>query len=74
VKTGRREHHGSLIEIAARDGKHELRIDGKQHRFGRLPTGKYFLHDYAYDWHDDLMEVAARYVEHRERVARKGGA
>ncbi len=72
MKPQRREHHGSVIEITEREGRFELRIDGELHRFGQLPSGKYFLHDYAYDWHDSLMEVAVRYVEHRERAARAG--
>jgi hypothetical protein len=69
MKPERCEHAGSLIEIAVRHDKHELRIDGKRMRWGRLPNGKYFLHDYAYDWHPSLVTVAQRYVEYRKRLA-----
>jgi hypothetical protein len=39
-------------------------------RYGRLPDGSYFLDDYAYDWSDDLVEVARRYIDYRERSAK----
>jgi hypothetical protein len=41
-------------------GKRELLIDHKAVRYGQLPNGQYFLHQYAYDWSDDLVEVARR--------------
>ncbi|ACL65255.1 twin-arginine translocation pathway signal [Anaeromyxobacter dehalogenans 2CP-1] len=62
------EHEGSHIEIREREGKPELRIDGRRVAHGRLPNGMYFLDDYAFDWTDDLMELARRYVSHRRRA------
>ena len=28
----------------------------------------YALHEYAYDWTDDLMDLARRFIDYRERV------
>ena len=43
----------------------ELLIDDQPVRYDRLPNGQYFLQDYAYDWHDDLMDVARRFIDHQ---------
>lgn len=43
----------------------DLLIDGKPVSYGRLPEGQYFLHDYAYDWHDDLIDLAKKYLDYR---------
>ncbi len=43
-----------------------LKIDGKQKKYGRLPEGKFYLRDYAYDWQDDLGDLARRYVDYLE--------
>ena len=59
----------------------ELRIDGIPVKHGRLPDGRYFLDQYAYDWTDDLEELARRFLEHqrkaeairREARAKRGG-
>ncbi|MFN7971311.1 MAG: twin-arginine translocation pathway signal protein [Acidobacteriota bacterium] len=69
MKPERCEHKDSQIDIALREGKYELRIDGKLMRWGLLPGGLYYLHDFAYDWHPELIKVAQRYVEHRARAA-----
>lgn len=68
MKPERCEHKGSQIDIALRGGKYELRIDGRLMRWGQLPGGMYYLHDYAYDPAPDLLEVAKRYVEYRARA------
>lgn len=69
MKAQHQEFKGHLIEV--RPGKEfpELLIDNVPVRYGRLPDGSYFLDDYAYDWSDDLLEVARRYIDHRERSA-----
>jgi hypothetical protein len=46
----------------------ELRIDEQPVRFGQLPDGRYALEEYAFDWRDDLMDLAQRYIDYRERV------
>jgi hypothetical protein len=33
----------------------ELLIDGQPVRYGQLPDGSYALHEYAYDWDEDLI-------------------
>jgi hypothetical protein len=68
MKAESHEYEGRKIEVREREGKRELLIDNKTVRYGQLPNGKYFLRDYAYDWSDDLVEVARRYIKYRQRV------
>jgi hypothetical protein len=63
------QYEGHRIEIRGRGEKSELLIDNVPVKHGRLPNGKYFLDDYAFDWTDDLIELARRYVSYRARVA-----
>lgn len=76
-------YRGHQIELRGRAGastdealtkrgeaaEEELLIDGKPVAYGRLPEGQYFLRDYAYDWHDDLVDLARRYVDYILRAA-----
>jgi hypothetical protein len=68
MKPEYQEHEGHRIEIRERQGKSELLIDNVPVAYGRLPNGKLFLDDYAYDWTDDLLELARRYITYRRRV------
>lgn len=61
-------YEGHRIEIRERRGKSELVIDGVPVTYGQLPNGLFFLHEYAYDWNADLVELARRYVTYRHRV------
>lgn len=74
------EHEGTKIDLRLEEGQPRVLIDGVPVKWGQLPDGKYFFHDYAYDWSDDLMALAKRYVSYRQRVhdiqsktARRGG-
>ena len=69
MKSERQQYKGRQIEV--RDGKRgpELLIDNLPMSYGRLPDGTFFLDAYAYDWSDDLVELARRYITYRERVA-----
>lgn len=51
------------------EGQIELLIDDEPVRHGQLPDGSYFLHEYAYDWTDDLVDLARRFVDHQDRAA-----
>jgi hypothetical protein len=62
------EHEGHRIEIRSTQGRSELLIDNVPIVYGRLPNGKFFLNDYAYDWTDNLLELARRYITYRRRV------
>jgi hypothetical protein len=77
----RHEYKGHRIELRAREGREELRarevereeelellIDDEPVRYGQLPDGRYALEQYAYDWTDDLMDLAQRFIDYRERV------
>jgi hypothetical protein len=65
TKAEHQEYEGHLIELRKRDNEMELIIDNTSVRYGRLPGGLYFLHDYAYDWSDNLMELARKFVDYR---------
>lgn len=41
-----------------REAEPELLIDDQPIGYGQLPDGQYFLHEYAYDWRDDLLQKA----------------
>jgi hypothetical protein len=80
-----RPREGSEEEVRAREAERgddlelrdlELRIDEQPVRFGQLPDGRYALHEYAFDWTDDLMELARRFIDYRERAQeiRRGAA
>ncbi|RNJ50133.1 twin-arginine translocation pathway signal protein [Methylocystis hirsuta] len=52
--------------------KPELLIDGKEVAYGQLPGGKYYLKDYAYDWKDDLVDLAESYIDDQLKPSRAG--
>jgi hypothetical protein len=80
MESQRQEYKGHPIELRAREADDlrapeaereedlELRIDDEPIRYGQLPGGMYALHEYAYDWTDNLMDLARRFIDYRERV------
>ena len=80
MEPARQEYKGHRIELRAREGGEvrareaereeeiELLIDDEPVRYGRLPGGRYALHEYAYDWSDDLMDLARRFIDYRDRA------
>lgn len=70
MKPERKEYEGHRIEVREREGKPELVIDDVVVPYGRLPNGSYFLHEYAYDWSDSLMDLAQKFLDHRRRAER----
>ena len=66
------EYKGHRIELRApeaeREEELELLIDDEPVRYGQLPDGSYALHGYAYDWHDNLIDVAKRFIDYRDKV------
>lgn len=68
MKEESQEYEGHHIEIREREGKFELVIDNVPVPYGQLPDGRYFLHEYAFDWTDNLMELAQRFIDHRQRA------
>jgi hypothetical protein len=75
----RQEYKGHRIELRARGAdelraregepinESELLIDDEPIRYGQLPDGRYALHEYAYDWSDNLMDLARRFIDYRSR-------
>ena len=68
----RQEYNGHRIELRAREDRREaqpeLLIDDEPIRYGQLPDGSYALHEYAYDWHDNLIDLAKRFIDYRDRA------
>jgi hypothetical protein len=76
----REEYKGHSIELRPRAGLAaereedpdlqdlELHIDEQPVRYRQMPDGSYALEEYAYDWTDDLMDLARRYIDYRERA------
>lgn len=74
------EYKGHQIEVrssqrddlanvkATRDRKPELLIDEKPVNYGQLPDGMYFLDEYAYDWQDNLIDLAKRFIDYKSNV------
>ena len=79
------EYKGHRIELRAREALRardvepeeelELLINDRPVPYGQLPDGRYFLHDYAYDWRDNLMDLARGFIDYQSRVEeiRRGG-
>ncbi len=60
-----------VLEIEAEAAPEtELLIDDQPIRYGQLPDGQYFFHDYAYDWRGDLMDLARGLIDYRERASK----
>jgi hypothetical protein len=76
----RQEYKGHRIELRAREDVEaarkedpdledlELLIDEQPVRYSQLPDGSYALEEYAYDWQDDLIDLAQRYIDYQERA------
>ena len=84
------EYKGHRIELRAREQRArealrasdvepqeelELLINDRPVPYGQLPDGRYFLHDYAYDWRDNLMDLARGFIDYQSRAEeiRRGG-
>jgi hypothetical protein len=72
----RQEYNGHRIELRPPEGA-ELRekeaqsillIDDERIPYGQLPDGLYFLRDYAYDWHDNLIDLARSFIDYRDKT------
>lgn len=74
------EYKGHRIELRARaadelrarederEPQLELLIDDEPVRYGQLPDGSYALHEYAYDSSDNLLDLAKRFIDYRDRA------
>ena len=62
------EGREELAGAAEREEKLELLIDDESVRYSQLPDGRYALEEYAYDWTDDLIDLAQRFIDYRDRA------
>ena len=44
----------------------ELFIDGKTVLYGRFPGGLYAIHENAFEWGEELLDVARKFIDYRE--------
>jgi hypothetical protein len=51
-----------------REPKSELLIDDEPIRYDQLPDGSYALDEYAYDWQDNLIDLAKRFIDYRDKA------
>lgn len=72
MERGREEYKGHRLELRSpeegREAQPELLVDGEPIRYGQLPDGRYALEEYAYDWHDNLMDLARSYIDYRDKT------
>lgn len=68
MKPERQEYAGHRIEVREQEGKPQLLIDDVPVRSGQLPGGLFFLHDYAYDWSDNLVDLARKFIDYRKKT------
>jgi hypothetical protein len=80
MESDRQEYKGHRIEVRVpeaeqRRSRHEeqgeqldLLIDDERIRYGKMPDGTYFLHEHAYDWRDDLVDLARALIDYRDRT------
>jgi hypothetical protein len=57
-----------LAEKGGREAAPVLLVDEEHIAYRQLPGGSYALEQYAYDWQEDLMELARSFIDHRRRV------
>lgn len=62
-------YKGRRIELREHHNRLRLFIDNVLVRHGRLPGNLYFLYEYAYEWRDNLIELAILYIDYLDRVA-----
>jgi tyrosinase len=65
----RQVYEGHRIELRPRAAaRAELLIDDVPVGYGQLSDGLYFLNDYAYDWREDLLDLARAFIDYRSRA------
>lgn len=76
----RQEYKGHSIELRAPGGREdvgareggeehfELLIDNQPVRYRQLPDGRYALEEYAYDWQENLTDLARSFIDYQEKV------
>jgi len=80
MKPEHQDYKGHHIELRApdvgdrgafgveREPELELLIDNMPVRYGQLPDGSYALHEYAYDWTDNLVDLAKKFIDYRDKA------
>ena len=61
------EYKGHTIELREREGKIDLLIDNIPVRYGQH-HGMYRLHEYAFDPTDNLIELAQKFINYRQKA------
>jgi hypothetical protein len=68
LRAAQPQREGELEQEELEQEELELLIDDRPVRYGRLPDGRYALHEYAYDWQGDLIDLAQRFIDYRDKA------
>ena len=68
LRAAQPQREGELEQEELEQEELELLIDDRPVRYGRLPDGRYALHEYAYDWQGDLIDLARRFIDYRDKA------
>jgi len=68
LRAAQPQREGELGQEELEQEELELLIDDRPVRYGRLPDGRYALHEYAYDWQGDLIDLARRFIDYRDKA------
>ena len=61
------EGHRIKLRYKSKD-QPELLINNQPLRYGQLPDGLYFLHEYAYDPSDNLIDLARKFIAYKKKT------
>lgn len=63
------EFEGHHIKLRYKsEDQPELLIDNQPLRYGQFPDGLYFLHEYAYDPSDNLIDLAQKFIAYKKKT------
>lgn len=66
------EYKGQKIEVRVADTDETLSINNGPIKCGQSPDGSYFLEKYAYDWKDNLEDLAKAFIDYQGDVKKVG--
>ncbi len=68
MKRHNEEYKGQKTKVRVADTDETLSINNRSMRCGRSPDGSYFLENYAYDWKDNLEDLAKAFIDCQDDV------
>jgi len=59
------EYKGQKIEVRAAETDETLSINNRPIKWDKSPEDSYFLEKYAYDWKDNLEDLAKKFIDYQ---------